>query len=48
LNFAFLKGVLERDLLLRRINIRQVMVFEETPLYEMLGHKPPKVNKKTL
>lgn len=46
LNFEFLKEVLDKELLLRRINIRQVMVFEGTPLYRMLKGKPPKINKK--
>lgn len=46
LNYSFLKEVLDRGLLLRRINIRQVMVFEGTPLYQMLKGKSPKVNKR--
>ncbi|MCX8127347.1 MAG: radical SAM protein [Synergistetes bacterium] len=46
LNFSFLKEVLDKGFLLRRINIRQVVAFEDTPLYEMLGGKPPKINKR--
>ncbi|MEZ5333801.1 MAG: radical SAM protein [Methanolobus sp.] len=33
LNYEFLKNVLDSDLLLRRINIRQVMVFPDTPMH---------------
>lgn len=33
LNYDFLKSVLDSDLLLRRINIRQVMAFPGTPMY---------------
>lgn len=33
LNYDFLKHVLDSDLLLRRINIRQVMAFPRTPIY---------------
>lgn len=33
LNYNFLKTVLDSDLLLRRINIRQVMAFPHTPMY---------------
>ncbi|MGB9930025.1 MAG: radical SAM protein [Methanosarcina sp.] len=33
LNYAFLKQVLDSGLLLRRINIRQVMAFPGTPIY---------------
>ncbi|WP_292469720.1 radical SAM protein [Methanolobus sp.] len=33
LNYNFLKHVLDSDLLLRRINIRQVMAFPDTPMY---------------
>ncbi len=33
LNYAFLKRVLDSNLLVRRINIRQVMAFPETPVY---------------
>lgn len=35
LNFQFLKKVLDRDLMVRRVNIRQVMTFAGTP---MQGH----------
>ncbi|MDW7731710.1 MAG: radical SAM protein [Methanolobus sp.] len=35
LNYGFLKKVLDSDLLVRRINIRQVMAFPRTPMY---GH----------
>jgi radical SAM superfamily enzyme with C-terminal helix-hairpin-helix motif len=33
LNYEFLKQILDSDLLLRRINIRQVMAFPDTPMY---------------
>lgn len=33
LNFAFLKKVLESNLMVRRVNIRQVMTFAGTPMY---------------
>ncbi len=46
LNFIFLKEVLRRNLLLRRINIRQVMLFEGTPLYKILKGKVPKIRRK--
>ncbi|WP_091932182.1 radical SAM protein [Methanolobus profundi] len=43
LNYDFLKSILDSDLLLRRINIRQVMAFPDTPMYgndELVGkHK---------
>jgi len=39
-NVEFLKSILDEGLLVRRVNIRQVMVFEETPISEMV--KRPK------
>jgi len=36
LNFEFMKKVLDSDLLVRRVNIRQVMTFAGTPMY---GHE---------
>ncbi|WP_340818697.1 radical SAM protein [Methanolobus sp. WCC4] len=33
MNYDFLKRVMDSDLLLRRINIRQVMAFPDTPMY---------------
>ena len=44
-NLAFLEEVASRGLLLRRINVRQVMVFAGTPLQEMLKGRNPRVNK---
>ncbi len=37
-NYEFLKELLERDLLVRRINIRQVKVFKGTPM-ERIGYR---------
>ena len=45
-NFNFLKNTLKQNLLLRRINIRQVTLFEGTDLYENVGNKFIKKNKK--
>ena len=45
-NIYWLRRVLEEGLLLRRINIRQVSIFEGTPLYEECGNKFLKKNKK--
>ncbi len=35
-NIDFLKSILDEDLLVRRVNIRQVMVFDGTPVSEMI------------
>lgn len=45
-NLKWLKRFLKEDLLLRRINIRQVDIFEGTPLYNTVGNKFIKKNKK--
>ncbi|MFH2028836.1 MAG: radical SAM protein, partial [Nanoarchaeota archaeon] len=45
-NIGFLKDVLENNLLLRRINIRQVSLFEGTDLFESVGNKFIKKNRK--
>jgi radical SAM superfamily enzyme with C-terminal helix-hairpin-helix motif len=45
-NLDFLKTVLDEGLMLRRINVRQVMAFPETPLGAMLDGRPPKVDKR--
>jgi len=45
LNMSFLEGLLEDDLLVRRINVRQVMVFPGTELYRWSGGRQPKLNK---
>ncbi|MBW2996469.1 radical SAM protein [Candidatus Woesearchaeota archaeon] len=45
-NLKWLKRFLDEDLLLRRINIRQVDIFEGTPLYNTVGNKFIKKNKK--
>jgi len=45
-NMFWLKKILDDKLLLRRINIRQVSIFEGTPLYKECGNKFIKKNKK--
>jgi len=45
-NMKYLKMILDNNLLLRRINIRQVTLFEGTPLYEEVGNKFLRKNKK--
>ncbi len=45
-NMKWLKKILDSGMLLRRINIRQVNIFEGTPLYESVGNKYLKKNKK--
>ncbi|MEE9525896.1 MAG: radical SAM protein [Candidatus Woesearchaeota archaeon] len=45
-NLKWLKKFMDEDLLLRRINIRQVDIFEGTPLYNTVGNKFIKKNKK--
>jgi len=45
-NFDFLKKVLDKGLLLRRINIRQVSIFEGTPLFNDVKNKFIRKNKK--
>ncbi len=45
-NMNWLRKILDEDLLLRRINIRQVAVFENTPLQKTAGNKFLKKNKK--
>ena len=45
-NLKYLKKFLKENLLLRRINIRQVDIFEGTPLYNTIGNKFIKKNKK--
>lgn len=45
LNYRFLSEVAQRDLLLRRVNLRQVMVFPGTPLAALTGGRQPKLNK---
>lgn len=42
IDFFFLKKILEADLIIRRLNIRQVMVFPNTPLSK---RKLPKTNR---
>ena len=46
INFDFLKKILDEDLLIRRINIRQVVPFIGTKLYDECGVKFLKKNKK--
>ena len=45
-NMKWLKKIYDDGLMLRRINIRQVAIFEGTPLYNMVGNKFLKKNKK--
>jgi len=45
-NMKWLKKILDENLMLRRINIRQVNIFEGTPLHETVGNKFIKKNKK--
>ncbi len=45
-NLKWLKRFLDENLLLRRINIRQVDIFEGTPLYKTVGNKFIKKNKR--
>jgi radical SAM superfamily enzyme with C-terminal helix-hairpin-helix motif len=45
-NMTWLKKILDENLLLRRINIRQVDIFQGTPLYLTVGNKFIKKNKK--
>lgn len=45
LNFKFLMDILNEGLLVRRVNIRKVMVFPNTPLFDKLGGKAPKINE---
>ena len=45
-NLSSLKHILESDLLIRRINIRQVVPFPGTPLEESVGNKYLRKNKR--
>src|SRR3989338_2435199 len=45
-NMAWLKRILDENLLLRRINIRQVTIFENTPLYKEAGNKFLRKNRR--
>ena len=45
-NYSWLKRFLDEDIWIRRINIRQVSIFEGTPLYESVGNKFIRKNKK--
>ncbi|MGC9140415.1 radical SAM protein [Athalassotoga sp.] len=44
INFDVLMKILNEGLLVRRVNIRKVMAFPGTPLFEKLKGKTPKVN----
>ncbi|MCU0918383.1 MAG: radical SAM protein, partial [Planctomycetes bacterium] len=44
-NFAALKRLLDENLLIRRINIRRVVPFPGTPLYEQVGQKSLRKNQ---
>ncbi|MBW2974368.1 radical SAM protein [Candidatus Woesearchaeota archaeon] len=45
-NMFWLNKILKENLLLRRINIRQVSIFEGTPLYEECGNKFLRKNRR--
>ncbi len=45
-NFAALQRILDEDLLIRRINIRQVVPFPGTPLYEQAGQTVLRKNRR--
>jgi radical SAM superfamily enzyme with C-terminal helix-hairpin-helix motif len=45
-NIAWLKKFLDENLMLRRINIRQVDIFQGTPLYNTVGSRFIKKNKR--
>ena len=45
-NVQWLKRFMDEGLLLRRINVRQVDIFEGTPIYNTVGNKFIKKNKK--
>jgi radical SAM superfamily enzyme with C-terminal helix-hairpin-helix motif len=45
-NFAALKRIVDEGWLIRRINIRQVVPFPGTVLYEKLGGKPLRTNRR--
>ncbi|MDY0355699.1 MAG: hypothetical protein RBR19_07460, partial [Sedimentisphaerales bacterium] len=45
-NFAALKRLVEEGLLVRRINIRQVVPFPGTALYEQAGQKYLRMNRR--
>jgi len=45
-NMKWLNKFIDEDLLLRRINIRQVNIFENTPIYESCGNKYLRKNGK--
>ncbi len=45
-NIFYLKKIIKENLLLRRINIRQVNIFQGTDLYNTVGNKFLKKNKK--
>ena len=45
-NFKWLKRILDEGMLLRRINIRQVSIFEGTSLFDSVGNKFIRKNKK--
>ncbi len=46
INFKYLNSILEKGLLLRRINIRKVMVFENTMLWNYYQDSNIKINEK--
>ncbi len=45
INFDTLMKILDANLMVRRVNIRKVMVFPQTPLFEKLNGKVPKTDE---
>jgi radical SAM superfamily enzyme with C-terminal helix-hairpin-helix motif len=45
LDLDLLRRILDEGLLVRRINVRQVMAFPETPLHRLFAGKPPRIDK---
>jgi len=46
INFETLMKILHANLMIRRVNIRKVMVFPQTPLFEKLNGKDPKIDER--
>ncbi len=45
INYEAMMKILESGLLVRRVNVRKAMAFPDTPLYDMLKGKAPRVNE---
>jgi len=46
INFTYLRKILDENLLIRRINIRKVMVFPSTPLHKMLEESDTSIDQR--